>query len=97
MCFTKFCAFGFSVRHELYNVRRLRKVASSIWNLALINFFLLAVVVQQPGVTIMHQVHFGESPVTTVCPHCQATVTTTATTQVGVLPWIVCVVLFVVG
>ncbi|XP_064624626.1 annexin A11-like [Lineus longissimus] len=51
----------------------------------------------QPGVTHVHTTAFGESPITTVCPHCQATVLTATSTKVGLLAWIICGVLFIIG
>lgn len=46
------------------------------------------------GVTVTA---FGDSPVQTTCPHCQNTVFTSVTYEIGALAWIIFFVLCILG
>lgn len=56
------------------------------------------VIVSQPYVApAMVVMSFGETPIQTVCPHCQGQVITSVEYESGLLTWIICIVLAVFG
>ncbi len=56
-----------------------------------------AVIVTQPMVTTTVVQQFRESPVQTVCPHCQAQIVTATQYETGTFTWLICAVVCLVG
>jgi lipopolysaccharide-induced tumor necrosis factor-alpha factor len=54
-------------------------------------------VVTQPVVTTTVVQQFRESPVQTVCPHCQAQIVTATSYETGTFTWLICAVVCLVG
>jgi lipopolysaccharide-induced tumor necrosis factor-alpha factor len=57
-----------------------------------------AVIVTQPVVLPqITVVAFGDRPIQVQCPHCQATVLTDVSYEAGVMTWLLCVIILVIG
>lgn len=54
-------------------------------------------VIQQPATVVIANTMYGESPVSMVCPYCNATIVTSVSYSPGTLAWLACGGLILVG
>lgn len=54
-------------------------------------------IIQQPTAVVVGSAVYGESPVSMMCPYCNATIVTSVTYNPGTLTWLACGGLILVG